>query len=1436
LINAKCMFKNIIRFSLENKLIVGFGVLLLILAGLYSARQIPLDAVPDITNNQVQIVTTAGNYAPEEVEQLISYPLEAGMTNLPGVIELRSISRYGLSVITVVFEDRIDILRARQIVQEQLSVASEDLPSGVRPELMPITTGLGEIYQYVLTVDPAYAHVYDAMRLRTIQDWIVKRQLNGTKGIIETSSFGGFLKQYEVAVKADELKHYGLSLNDIIVALEKNNENSGASYIEKDNYAFYIRTEGRVESIEEIAAVPVGYLKGVPVTVKDVADIRLGSAKRYGAMTMDGKGEVVGGITLMLKGGNSSETLRNVTKRIEDIQNALPEGISIYPYLDRSKLINRTVSTATRNLVEGGAIVILVLLLLLGNLRAGLIVASVIPLSMLFALILMNYFGVSATLMSLGAIDFGIIIDGAVIIVEALLHTLALGYVGKRLSASEMDDVVLNSTASIYRSAAFGVLIILVVFVPILALDGIEGKTFRPMAQTLAFAIIGSLVLSVTYVPVMASLFLSKKVEKERGMSESIMRFLKKAYRPMLSGALRHGSSILVFAVLLFSISLYLFNRMGAEFIPTLEEGDIAMQQTIKPGSSLEESIKTTSLAEQILKDKFPEVEHVVSKIGTAEVPTDPMAIEDADVMIIMKDKKEWVSASTREALVSKMKRALEEIHWASYEFTQPIQLRFNELMTGSKSDISIKLFGEDVDRLKELADTMAVFISGIQGAADVKVDQTDGLQQFSIQYERRQLARYGIDVVDANRVVRAAFGGEVTGRIYEGERRFDLVVRLNPEDRSSLDLHELFIRTRTGYMIPLSLIARQDQKVSPMLISREQARRYINVGVNVRNRDVASIVEDIKASLSENIDLPPGFEIQYGGQYENLKNAQKRLAVAVPAALCLILLLLYIAFKNLKEVLIIFMAVPLSSIGGVFALLLRDMPFSISSGIGFIALFGISVLNGIVLINAVGRLYEGGQSALADAVVEGSLSRLRPVIMTAMVAAFGFVPMALSTGSGAEVQQPLATVVVGGLVSSTLLTLFVLPVLYFKFSKKQPMKATAVVLVFMTFGVSQMEAQSFSSFDDIYQYSLKNHPLLENQRLKVSQKILEKKAVGQLAPTEISYQGGQINYDGFDHFFNLDQSISALFGRSAERKLIDREAELMAYDRMVLMNELAFSIKSTLNEFYLVHAKYEIVDSIIAVYKRLSPRVKSQFENGERGKLDYRLLQYQLAKYEHEFTKLGRDKLALLTELRKMAFLPAESTVSPRDIELIPYNESAFIPDESIYIEAYQLKKDVLDQSLNVKKVMSRVPDIRLGVFMQSLEKDFNFRGVNVGVALPIDRRAYQASQAIHSIDTERVTNEKRGMVHKLMTEVRFLTDALDAQYRSLSAYDLTIGEMQTDILAMSESQFRNGQISVLDYIQVFDTLLNDRRTHIENLVEYNRAYLRLSYLTQKK
>lgn len=1435
------MIKNIILFSLRNKFLILLSVGGLIAGGIYSATQIPLDAVPDITNNQVQIVSTSPTLAPQEMEQLVTYPLEASMTNIPGVIEVRSISRYGLSVITVVFEEDIPIMQARQFVQEQLTIAAGDLPEGLtEPELMPITTGLGEIYQYVLVVDEKMADHYDPIQLRTIQDWIVKRQLNGTPGVIETSSFGGYLKQYEVAVDPILLRNYGLTISDVINALEANNQNSGGSYIENGPYSYYIRTEGRVESMDEIGRIFVSDNDGVPIRIQDIGEVRIGHSKRYGALTMDGKGEVVGGITLMLKGANSSEVLQNVKERMENIRKTLPQGVDIYPYLDRSRLIAKTIDTVTTNLWEGGLIVIFVLLLLLGNLRAGLIVASVIPLSMLFALTMMNYFGISANLMSLGAIDFGIVIDGAVIIVEGLLHTLALLYVGQKLTGEEMDQVVAETTSKIYRAAAFGVLIILVVFIPILTLEGVEGKTFQPMAQTIGFAILGSLILSMTYVPVMASLFLSRHITDKVTVADRIVNFLKRLYSPFLNLALRRPIEIIGLGLVLLAISIWIFSRMGTEFVPTLEEGDLAVQQTIKPGSSLNESIRTSTMAEQILLENFPEVLHVVSKIGTAEVPTDPMAIEDADIMILLKDKEEWTSAETREALIEMMKEKLSPITWATYEFSQPIQLRFNELMTGSKADISVKIFGENINTLKEKADEAAAIIQSIEGASDVKVDQTEGLQQLSVRFDRDNMARFGINVDEVNRIIRTAYAGEKVGNIFEEERKFDLVVRLNEGDRQDLDLTALTVNTATGQNVTLDQIAYVEPTEGPMMISREEARRFINIGVNVRNRDVGSLVEDIEYALGSNLSLPPNYEIRYGGQFENLQHARQRLAIALPLALGLILLLLYFAFGSFVDTLIIFMAVPLSAIGGILALYIRGMPFSISSGVGFIALFGVSVLNGIVLLNAIRQLNEKNTDLpLIDKIRQACLSRFRPVLMTALVAALGFLPMAISTGSGAEVQRPLATVVIGGLITSTLLTLLILPALYFlvKKRKRTPLVKTISTLVLGLMIPYVAHTQQITNAEDVFPYLESNNLEIIRARTAQEQMKLNAGAIGQWEPATIQYQGGQINFPGFDQWILVEQDISPLLSsklKAASREVVRTETVAQDYETQILIHQLKRDLKSKFNEWHFWYSKWSVQDSLLALMVELQPLVEVRYESGAIDGLEIELFRQQMAGLQNTKTILEQNIREVEWSIRQLVLLPDSVEMVPGPLlQFQESNPETVTIDSGFLTEWYQKKSDVVDARLEESKRRAAQPQYRLGYFYQSLEKNHGYQGVQVTLGIPLDKRTEKTRMQKLTLEQHLIDSEREMQARQITERIHALESTLAQLQTSISFYDEELLGSQSRMLEVIRQQLELGEIDFFDFYQTQRLIVEKRNEYLDLIRMYNEKWIDLQFLS---
>ena len=1038
------MLEKIIRFSLNRKLIVLLFTAVIFLYGIYSVFHIPIGAVPDITNNQVQVITTSTNLSTEDIEQFITYPIEMEMANLPGVQEIRSISKFGLSVVTIVFNEDMGTYLPRQLIAEKIKTASELIPEGFgSPEMGPISTGLGEVYQYVLDVKPEFKDRYSVADLRTIQDWIVKRQLSGIPGVVEINTWGGYLKQYEVAINPSRLKAMNITTGEIVTALEKNNSVAGGAYIEKVNQSYFIRGEGKINSIEDIENIVVKNVDGISVLVKDIATVQFGSANRFGAITGNGEGEKVLGQIMMLKGADSKETINAIKERVDEVQKALPEGVYINAFLERSELVAKTTFTVAENLILGCLIVIFVVVLLLGNFRSGLVVASVIPLSLLFAISLMRIFGIDANLMSLGAIDFGIIIDGAVIIVEFVSAQMTanaskLAHLSAADRKKEIDRITLGSSSTMMNSAIFGQLIILIVFIPILSLSGVEGKMFRPMALTFSFALVGAMLLCLTYVPVASSLLIKPQQQKRNGISVSIIRLLTRCYLPVITWALRHTKKTLAGAVALLVLAIVIFTRMGGEFIPQLDEGDFVIQPVLKTGTSLAKTIETTTLIEKTILNKFPEVDQIVSRIGAAEVPTDPMSMEESDIIVKMKPKSEWVSAKSKDELADKIKDELEAtIPNMEIEFTQPIEMRFNELISGTRSDVAIKIFGEDLGILAEKAEQIKQAISNVEGAADIIVEKIDGLPQMTVEYNRTRIAQYGLNISDINNIVSLSFAGTTVGNVFEGERRFDLVIRLEENLRNDIeDLKNLYVPLPDGGQIPLRELAKVEYTEGPAKISRDDTKRRVVIGVNVRNRDMESVVKDISTIINEKVNLPPGYTVTYGGQFENMQNALTRLKIAVPVALCLIFVLLYFAFGSIRETMLVFTAIPLSAVGGILLLWMRGMPFSISAGVGFIALFGIAVLNGIVLVEHLKDLKHRGMKNVDELILKGTVDRLRPVTLTAAAAALGFLPMAISSSAGAEVQRPLATVVIGGLFTATLLTMIVLPILFKMFDK----------------------------------------------------------------------------------------------------------------------------------------------------------------------------------------------------------------------------------------------------------------------------------------------------------------------------------------------------------------------------------------------------------------
>ena len=1432
------MFDAILRFSVKKKLFVGLTTLFLLIGGIYSMLTLPIDAVPDITNNQVQIVTVSPTLAPQEVEQLITSPVEIAMINIMNVTEIRSVSRFGLSVVTVVFKESVPTLDARQLVNEQIQSVAGEIPSELgMPEMMPITTGLGEIYQYVLKVEPGYEDKYDAMELRTIQDWIVKRQLSGIPGIVEINSFGGYLKQYEVAVDPDVLFSLNITIGEVFEALNKNNQNTGGSYIEKVNRAYYIRSEGMISRIKDVEQIVVANRNGIPIRISDIGTVRFGAPKRFGAMTMDGKGECVGGIAMMLKGANANVVTGELEKRVEKIQKILPEGVTIEPYLNRSELVNRNISTVIYNLIEGAIIVFLVLIVFLGNVRAGLIVASVIPFAMLFAFLLMRIFNVSANLMSLGAIDFGIVVDVSIVILEGILaHIYSKKFKGRTLSAEEMDAEVEKGASSVVRSATFAVFIILIVFFPILTLTGIEGKYFTPMAKTLVFCIIGALFLSLTYVPMMASLFLKHHIVTKPTFADKFFEALNKLYARALSFCLRFKWQTVATAFVALVISLFLFTRLGAEFIPTLDEGDFAMQMTLPAGSSLSESIEVSNEAEKLLMDKLPEIKHVVAKIGTAEVPTDPMAVEDADVMIVMKPFKEWTSAASRAEMVEKMKEALEPLSdRAEFNFSQPIQLRFNELMTGAKADIAVKLYGEDTHELYQKAKEAAAFVEKVPGASDVIVEQTMGLPQLVVKYNRGKIARYGINIEELNTIIRTAYAGEASGVVFENERRFDLVVRLDQDKVADLNLDKLFVRSNEGIQIPVSEVATIDLVNGPLQINRDATKRRIVIGVNVRGADIQQVVQDIQKTLDKNIQLKPGYYFEYGGQFENLQNAINTLLVVVPVALMLILLLLFFAFKNVTYTLVVFSTVPLSLIGGILALWLRGLPFSISAGVGFIALFGVAVLNGILMINHFNDIRKETMYALSTrrVIARGTAHLLRPVFLTGLVASLGFVPMAIATSAGAEVQRPLATVVIGGLIVSTVLTLLIIPVFYqivsYTVVWKRRFSAKKFLFFFLLLAVVSpftAKAQEKVTMDQAIELAKQNHPRLKIASAAIRQVKAGRGEVLELSSTEMNYSWGQLNGElRKDKQWEVTQGLGSLLTPFYKNALVNRQVEMGAFYRQVVEKEVVAEVKRAW-AYYLyacnLRALYNDQNKLAEQLQRMG---ELRYHQGEITLLEKNMTTSMAADMKNRLFQAQEEEKLALSRLNWVCY--ADRPLVPVDTALVQFPVDYQAPSFSeVHMNYFQSQANEAKAQLNVER--SRFfPELSFGYVRQDI---LPLKGLNswmVGVSFPVyflPRRSKikQAKVAAVIARTEAETNTQN-----LYNKVSEAVASLRRQSESLRYYTTSALKEADELLKVANLQLQHSETNITEFIQAVNVARDIRRGYLETVYQYNIAAL---------
>ena len=1428
------MFDAIIKFSVKSKLLIGLLTLILFFGGIYAMLTLPVDAVPDITNNQVQIVTVSPTLAPQEVEQLITFPVEVAMSNIMNVIEIRSVSRFGLSLVTVVFKENVPTLDARQLVNEQIQTIAGDIPAELGlPQLMPITTGLGEIYQYFLEVAPGYEDRYDAMELRTIQDWIVKRRLSGIPGIVEINSFGGYLKQYEVAIDPDALYSLNITISEVFEALHRNNQNTGGSYIEKDGRAYYIRSEGMIENLRDIEQIVIANRGGIPIHIDEIGIVRFGSPKRFGAMTKDGKGECVGGIAMMLKGGNAKTVTAELEKRVAQVQKMLPEGVSITPFLNRSELVSRNISTVIFNLAEGALIVFVVLIIFLGNFRAGLIVASVIPLSMLFGFIMMRVFGVSANLMSLGAIDFGIVVDGSIVIVEGMLaHLYTQRFYEKKLTVASMDTEIVNGTKNVVHSATFAVLIILIVFFPILLLQGIEGKMFTPMAKTLVFCILGALILSLTYVPMMASLFLKKSIKETRTLADRFFNRLNKLYGKLLRVCLRFGILTVAAAFLALGGSILLFNRLGAEFIPTLDEGDFAMQMTLPAGSSLTTSIASSTQAEKILLSSFPEIKHVVSKIGTAEVPTDPMAIEDADMMIVMKPFKEWTSASSRAELVEKMKTALEAIKDIEFNFSQPIQLRFNELMTGAKADIAIKLYGEDMGELYSKAREASQYIRQIPGADDVLVEQAMGLPQLVVNYDRGKLARYGVDIEELNTVIRTAYAGEVAGTVFENERRFDLVVRLDQQKVKDFNLDKFFIRTADGIQIPVTELAQAKLVSGPLQINRDETKRRIVIGVNVRDADIQQVVEKISAALNENIALKPGYYFEYGGQFENLQNAIRTLLVVIPVALLLILILLFTAFRSLTYTLIVFSTVPLSMIGGTLALWIRGLPFSISAGVGFIALFGVAVLNGILMLNHFKDLSKYGLTT-NNIIRKGTPHLLRPVFLTGLVASLGFVPMAIATSAGAEVQRPLATVVIGGLLVSTFLTLIIIPVFFrltgeFSALKRKIAKrkyvTTVALFAIMLLIPSQIKAQQTVTLDEVIAMALKNSPRMKSAAASIERIHAAKGESWDFGATAFDYSWGQINSPiRHDRAFSITQPVGSVITPIYKNALVKQQIATQTLYRELVEKKIIAEAKHAWAYYLYTFHRKQLLSEQHDLAELLAHAGNMRFQQGDITLLEKNMTTTQAASMKNKVFQAEEEFKVASTRLQWVCFsdhqlIPADTVLRKFDFNIANSQPAA------VYVSYFNSKASESEAMIKIEK--SRFfPEFSAGYLRQNILPDRGLDAWSIGASIPLVFNAQKSRVKQAKLDAAMMRYETQDNIRQLHRKVDELQAELRKQDESIRFYETSALPEAEALIRAAHLQLTHNEINIGEFIQSMNSALEIKQSYLEMIYLYNVA-----------
>lgn len=1438
------MLDRIIQWSISNKFLIALFIAAWVGFGIYSLANLPIGAVPDVTNNQVQVITTSRNLATEDVEKFLTYPIELEMANLPGIKEIRSVSKFGLSVVTLVFDEDMGTYLPRQLIAERLKIAEERIPTGFGTPIMgPISTGLGEIYQYIIDVKPGYEDKYSITDLRTIQDWVVRRNLSGIEGVIEVNTWGGYLKQYEVAINPERLKAMEVDLASVYEVLQTNNSIAGGSYIEKTNESFFIRGEGQVKSLEDIENIVVELRNGSPIYIRDLAEVKFGHANRFGAITANAQGEKVLGQVMMLKGADGKGTIDRVKERIAEMETALPEGIVINGFLDRSELIGRTTFTIVENLILGCLIVVFVVVLLLGNFRSGLVVASVIPLSLLFALACMYVFGVDANLMSLGAIDFGIIIDGAVIIVEYIAFqftksSAAFSTLSGKERQLEKDKIAFAGSSKMMHSAIFGQIIIILVFIPILSLSGVEGKMFRPMAEVFSFALIGAMILGLTYVPVVSAVFLKSEVPGPKNTSVRLLKFLNNLYLPALNWALGHSRAILLAAAGLLVGAILLFSTMGSEFVPTLDEGDFVIQPVLKTGTTLTNTVETITEMERILM-KFPEVKQVVTRIGAAEIPTDPMSMEESDVIVTLHPPSEWTTVGTKDELAEEFKKALTAIPGLDYEFTQPIEMRFNELITGVRADLAIKVVGEDLDVLLHTAEEIEAAIQGVEGAADIILEKVDGLPQMKIEYDRAKIAKYGLNVEDLNQVVTMGFAGLAAGTVFEGEKQFDLVVRFDEPYRKDIEhLENAAIQLPTGGSIPLSELAAISYTKGPAKISRDNTQRRVVVGVNVRNRDLQSVVDDIQAIVKNKIEVPEGYRVEYGGQFENLQQARTRLLIAVPIALLLIFVLLYFAFSSAKDAFMIFTAIPLSAIGGIVLLWMRDMPFSISAGVGFIALFGIAVLNGIVMIEHF-KSMASRYTSLRELVLVGAGERLRPVLLTASAAALGFLPMALSGSAGAEVQRPLATVVVGGLISATLLTLVVLPVLYVWFNSKKEqsnssMKGGALLLLFLMLPLASTWAQTSSRL------TLEEALVLaekENLGIQAAQKRLAAAealtgSAWSLEKTQVYHAQDQndIAENGvFNRVWGVRQRFELPTVYSTSKNLLQagqsQEEARLQLDLRALRKEV--SLTFVIAQYWMgLESNYAYLDSLYSAFAVAASR---RLATGESSLLEKLTADSKQKEIGLRSSEAKSEKSNALMRLASLLGVEGEIQISAHPVVL----NSAMPQDQHPGLSWYEATKTQAKYQTQLEQ-QYLLPDVNVNLFRGTnlAAGSKIYPGFEVGVGIPLFFGAQSSKIKAGKLVQEQVGLEAENFQVRLDNQVMVLQNKLAQQGQVIDYFEKEGMRLADQLQAQANRSFSEGEIDFLHYVQLIENSRSLRLQYLQAKRDYLINQLELLYL----